>query len=261
MQHNWKSLQFTDTKTEYFSIGHLHSWIKLKKDEVWIAYRLSDNSNTQSYGPSQVPEDVEWTRWALKNDVSRLSVLPVLPDLPVMVYPEYPLKIAAGAKIRIFTRVALWVRIQTDEKEPVIICEMPTMFSSKTWFGSRYDGELCYSATTKTRRALSPDTYESHLINCAITIHNRSDKFLDFQSFCFRVGRLDVYSKENVLWSNETHIQFEGEDQLSEVVISSKPPAEADGGKLITEAREKSNRNIASRTFNKIIKEIGIMGR
>jgi len=261
MNDIWKNLDFESSKTANFHIGQLQCWIQIKRDEVWVAYQYTDKDIASPDDLSQPPENLEWARWALKNEVSSLSVVPVLPDLPVMVYPEYPLKIVADAKIRIFTRVALWVRIQTNEKKPVVICEIPTIIASKTWFGTRYDGELCYAATTKTRRVFSPDTYKPHLVNCAITIQNRSDKYLDFQSFCFRVGRLNVYRKGDELWSNETHILFEGEDQLSNVNISNDLPIEAKGGQLLTEARQKTNQNIATRTFHKIIKEIGTLAR
>jgi len=263
MSKIWQTITCENGKTHFFSIAQLQCWLKVYNDEVWITYVHDEDYLTKekdSMSP-EPPENISWARWALKKNVSQLQVVPVLADAPLMVHSEYALKIAAGARIRIYTRVPVWVRIQTAEKNPVVIHEIPSVINSKTWFGSRDEGEICYAMSTKARRKLPEETYKPYLINSAITIQNRSDEYLDFEKFCFRVEQLDVYQKEEQFWTNETHIVYRGADHISEVNISDKIPEEARGAKKITAARKKADKGLAKRTFYKLVNEIKTIGR
>ena len=261
MNNIWQTISCENDKTYNFSIAQLHCWFKVYDDEVWITYLHKNIGDENTKKLSVLPEDATWSRWAMKEHVKKLEIVPALADAPLMVHPEYAMNIAAGAKIRIFARVPVWVCIQTAEKDPVVIRDIPSVINSKTWFGSRYEGELCYAAATKARRKLPKDDIKPYLVNSAITIHNKSDQYLDFQKFCFRVEQLDIFYKDEQFWTNETQIIYKGEDKISEVNISTKLPEEAHGAKKITSARQKPDKNLARRTFYKLVNEIKTIGR
>lgn len=247
VQNIWGERKLKLGETELFSIGKLRLWILLKDADIWIGYQYAD-SEEQNF--SEPPEDLEWSRWALKNEIRRVKLQPVFPDKPLVVKSEYPLRISPGTKIDIFARIPIWVCIRIPSINYQLL-EIPIVKLSRTWFGDYMEGELCYHATTKARRSLSKVDPRPYLANCPITVSNKSDEDLNFDNFCYRVERLRMFQKENELWADETQIIYHGESLNSDVIMSGKLPEGISKDKLITEPRKKIQKSLATRTFKR----------
>jgi len=259
MEKVWGIHNFEDGILNYFSAGDMDFWIKIESGEIWLTHLYSSGSDSTS--GKNPPDEAVWTRWALKHDVNELKFVPSFPDYPLVIKPEYSMVVLPEARIQIFTRIASWVRIETAEKRPQLVTELPTAVYSKTWFGTPFQGELSYATTTKARRVLPAHTYKNHLINCGIQIQNKSDENLDFNKFCFRAEHLDIFEHAGTLWGNDTTIVYQGEEQLSDIKIDERMPDVARAGKKVATARKPENRGLASRTFHKIINELPLIGR
>ena len=254
----WGTISLADGQVKYTTIGALHYWLKSKNGEVWIAYGY-DAELPSPVSEEAPPEELTWSRWAGSGDASEVQVTPVFADKPLIVHSEYPLKVSPGAKIQIFSRIPVWVRIATAEDYQLV--EMPTVKLSRTWFGTPVEGELCYHATTMARRDLSDVDKKPHVVSCPIVIQNKSDEELDFEHFCFRVERLSMYEYEGDFWADETQIVYHGADLNSDVIMTGKLPQGLSKQHLLSKPRKKIQKSLATRTFKRIFEDTMSWGR
>jgi hypothetical protein len=256
----WGDRTLAENKVESIALGDLQLWMQYKDSEIRIAYRyIADRAKSENV-PADPPADIKWSRWAGKEDANTITLSPVFPDRPLVVQPEYPLRISPKAQIQVYSRIPLWVRISTTHDGYKLI-EVPTVRVSRTWFGTPLEGELCYHAATKARRSLSEINPRPYLISCPISIINKSSEGLDFENFCYRVERLSIFEHEGVLWADETQIFYNGEDLNSDIIMSGKLPGSVQQKDLLTEPRSKNPSSIATRTFKRLLEDTNFFGR
>lgn len=249
----WGNRSLAEGQVQYITIGDLHLWIKYRNEEVWIAHTYKDDVKRKPASDNP-PKQIEWTRWAHKNNAPKIEISPVYPDKPLVVHSEYNLKVSPETQIQIFSRIPIWVRVSLANNSYQLI-ELPTIKLSRTWFGAFTEGELCYHATTKARRDLSKVDKKPYLVSCPIKIVNKSDEELTFSNFCFRVERLSMFLHENELWADETQIIYQGEDLHSEVIMTGKLPEGITKKQLLTKPRKQAHKSLATRTFKRLFKD------
>lgn len=256
----WGSYSLSsDGKAHLYVLGDLRLWLKQKDEEIWIGHRYIGQGEEDSL--SEIPpKDMEWARWAPKEFTDSVKLMPVFPDLPLVINSEYPLRVIPGGSIQIFTRIPAWIRISIGKKDTVLT-ELPTVKLSRTWFGTPMEGELCYWATTKARRSLSNVERKPYLVSCPIQIVNKTEEDLDFEKFCFRIERLKIFSYEEELWSDETRIVYQGEEQHSDISMSGRLPKGMENARLISPPRKPMHRSLATRTFKKIFDDSFLFGK
>lgn len=258
---DWGSYQFENDKIKYLNTGHLHLWIRRRNDEVWIGHQYGEGSNDgRNFEDEKPPAELEWARWAPKDNPDTIKIMPVFPDLPMVISSEYPLKVASGSSITIYTRIPVWIRISAGKSAGTLI-ELPTIKLSRTWFGTPMEGELCYWSTTKARRSLEAVEKKQHLVSCPIVIANKTAEDLSFEKFCFRVERLKIFKYGDELWADETRITYQGEEQHSDITMSGKLPKGMEKGELINGPRKPIQKSLATRTFHKIFDDTFLFGR
>lgn len=245
----WGNRTLTEGEVQHVSVGELHLWFQYQNEEVWIAYLYNDELRRKA-DLDKPPKQVEWSRWAHKNNSTDITVSPVYPDMPLVVHSEYSLKVSPETQIQIYTRIPIWIRISLSNNGYQLI-ELPTIKLSRTWFGTPTEGELCYHAKTKARRSLSHVDKKPYLVSCPIKIINKSDEELTFSNFCFRVERLSMYLHENELWADETQIIYQGEDMHSDVIMTGKLPEGITKKQMLTHPRKRVQKSLATRTFKR----------
>lgn len=247
----WKNYPINEGQDPlHFNFKSLHVWIKKHEQEFWIAHEYATEDVTQ---PS-LDDETLWNRWAPKKDEQEVRLRPVFPTLPVIVSSEYPLKLAPGAKIKVYSRIPAFLEISLPKSDYVML-ELPITKLSRTWFGTTLEGELCYWLTSKTRRSLEMVESDPFLIQCPIQITNKSEAELIFDQFCYRVERLGVYLVDQYLWSDATNIVYQGEEQHSDITMTGKLPSEVGKGELLSKPRNPVSRSFATRTFKKLFDE------
>ncbi|NGP77974.1 DUF432 domain-containing protein [Balneolaceae bacterium YR4-1] len=246
-------------KADFFRLGDLRLWLKYKDEEIWIGHQYAGHADSKEALDSP-PEDLEWARWAPKEPGNTIKLMPVFPDLPLVVNSEYPLRVNPGASIQIFTRIPVWLRISIG-KNDTVLTELPSIKLSRTWFGTPIEGELCFWAITKARRSLSNVERKPHMVSCPIQITNKTEEDLNFDKFCFRVERLKLFVYNEELWSDETRIVYQGEEQYSDINMSGRLPKGMENAKLISPPRKPEHRSLATRTFKMIFDESFLFGK
>lgn len=244
----------------HLSLGSLNVWIKKRDEEYWIASNYEEDSPSDASAGEVKKEELDWSRWSHKSSDEDIKISPVFQDRPVVVGSEFPMKVAPGAKIQIFTRIPVWLQISLA-KSNYVLTEIPSVKLSRTWFGSREEGELCYWLTTKARRNLSEVEDKPYVINCPIWITNKASADLNFEKFCFRVERLGVYLAKGELWADETRIIYHGEELNSDITMTGKLPANFGKAEQLSEPRNPVSKSFATRTFKMLFDDTFISAR
>ena len=257
MASQWMNIKLKGGQEQSLRMGPVRVFLKKVANEIWVAHdypEADETSDTDAIG-----EKHDWSRWALKEDISEFCVQPCFPNRPIVVKPEYPFKVSKGASARIYSRVPVFVRITPKDYPDFMITEIPTVVLSNTWFGTFTEGELCYWVSTTARRELNPEMFEKHMAVCTMQIKNNSDDELKFENICLRVERLSLYIKDEILWADQTDITYQGNDKHCDIEMKGRQPEEAKGSKLLTKPRTPIQKSFATRTFQ-LFKEIPGIG-
>lgn len=245
----WNAIPLKEDMKYEKRIGTLYFRIEVEDNELWIGYQYEDDREENSANEEIIDEDLEWHRWSFATLPDSLRLKPYLPDKAMVVHSEYPQRLLPGDQARIFVGVPSTIRFESDRDREHPLLELSSERLSRTWFGDRVEGELCYWWSTRARRKVPEMKKEKTRIGCPVKIINKSDEELYFEKFCHRVTRLQVYLYEEGLWTEETEIAYKGEEDLSDVTVQGRLPREFKGAEKIAPAREEARRSLAVRTF------------
>jgi hypothetical protein len=238
-------------------IGPLDAWIKRSQADWYLTHeRQRDREKVQ---PRPVPlhpaqssarvERLTWTRWVAGEEGNRVQFLPVLPDRSVVIRPRYPLNVPRGKDVLFFVNIPIWVRILVGLPETVMLCELPTVVLSNTWFGDPITGELCYSLKTRAMRDLKAVENHAYMATCPVLIRNQAPSDLDFQRICIRVEHLSVYQGETRLWTNRVEVLFRGEELTGQITFNRNVPGFDEAAVPLCPAREPVEKSLLKRSF------------
>jgi Protein of unknown function (DUF432) len=255
----WGQHQIDTDVPQAWTIGPLRLWCKRVAKEIWVAFTHTEADAEEGDQPALLPENIDWSRWALAGEADEIRFVPLFPDRPVVVKPESAFRVTKEAQARIYVRVPLWVRVESAGDESVPLAEIPTAVLSNTWFGTFTSGELCYWISSGARMQIEPDHSRPYLAICPIQIINRAEEELHVEKFCLRVGRLSLFNHQGQLWADETRINFKGNHEASSIEVSGTAPPEADGAVLVSAPRETDTSGFAAKTFT-TLKDLSGLG-
>lgn len=197
-------------------------------------------------------DEPEWSRWAVPEDTTGVRLEPVFPDRALVVEPEQTFHLVRGARVRVYVRVPLWVSVGLPSPSGVGLTEIPTHILSDTWFGDFTEGELAYALPTSARRRVTPDVFAPHLAICPLSLGNDGVDQLEVEKLCLRVAHLSLFSRGPALWSDETRVRYQGEDEQSRIHISGDVPREAPDAVRVRPPRIPLARGFRARTFARL---------
>ena len=243
----WKSYEVQNDELYSWKIGDLKLWCKCATNEIQIAYRhFVINESENQIEP---PEDIVWSRWALKNNHPKIQLNPVFPDRSVVVKPESSFRIKINAQARIYVRVPIWLQINLIKQKPIHLIDIPTVILSNTWFGTFFEGELCYWISSGVRQQVEPDLTRPYSAVCPIQLINKSEEDLLVEKICLRVHNLSLFFDNVQLWSDEIKILYKGRNDISQIKATGTPPHESPMAVLLTAPRRPVKKSITAKTF------------
>jgi hypothetical protein len=253
----WDEFQIENGEMINWKIGSLYLWMEHRDEEYLISHAYSEEdthvlSSTQVKVPEDVPEDLSWNRYIVKDPSTKFQLMPALPDRAVVVSPEFPIKLAPNSDVVFYMSIPIWVQIIAGNKKKVLFIEIPSLVLSNTWFGDAMTGELCYALTTRALRKVEDHGELRHRIICPVRILNRGSEPLDFQSLCVHVEHLRVFCGAEHLWSNEVSIIYRGDEQPSEVRYEAYIPNYEKECVILSSERVASQKSIISKSFSLI---------
>lgn len=229
---------------------------KRSKNELWLSTNDRSTASTVPEANAALKEP-SWSRWVILNpdkfkasSPMVISVMPSYPDRPLIIRPEFPLRLIPEAELVVFMRIPVFVSVYDENaKTPRLLTQFPSIKLSNTWFGSMTEGELCYWLKTRARTVPELQAQNPYLCTCPIHIVNTSDEELLVDKLCLRLDTLSIYEADGRLWSDQMNIFYKGEEKFSNLAAAGKPPAQASDARLLRPPRKASSSNIAMRTF------------
>jgi hypothetical protein len=246
----------------YWRIGPLGFWVRRAELEWQVAeQRYDDEDLVVAAAKPAPPADAAWSRWASGAVNPPVRIKPLTPDRPVVVRPAQPFRILKGGTARIYIRIPVWVRVELAvENDPITLVDLPTVHLSNTWFGSLFEGSLCYWTETSARRRYEDVESRPHLAAAPMFVHNKVEEELPLEKVCLRTAGLGLYFGGGELWTSEVRVTNTGPGAPERIDISSGPPEEAREAELLSEPREKPRGGVLARTFNLISALPGLDG-
>lgn len=227
-------------------LGPLELHMKRAGEEIWLSCQRTEGP------PVTVNGEAEWSRWAVPEGTTGVRLDPVFPDRPLVVEPEQTFHLVRGARVRIYVRAPLWVSVGLPAPSKVALVQIPTHILSDTWFGDFTEGELAYALPTSARREITPEVFAPHLAICPLVLGNDASDQLEVKKLCLRVAHLSIFARGPELWSDETRVQYQGEDEESRLRITGKVPPEATEAVRVTPPRVPLARGFRARTFARL---------
>ena len=251
----WRPRQIKPGECLEAQLGPLQLWLRKCGDEIHIATQRKEYAEnlTEAGGfrvvSEQEPTGLDWGRWVCGDECREVLLTPVMPDRPVVVRPELPVKIPSGGKALFFVGIPIWIRISALNGKESRLCEEPSIDLSNIWFGDPMSGYLCYSLRSRARREIADTQAQPHRAVCPVTIRNASAEQVNVERFCVHVAHLGVYPGTSRLWTNGVQIAFKGEAEVSQLEYSETPPAYEDIGEVLSRPRTPAKTALLKRSF------------
>jgi len=241
-------------------IGNINIYAQYKELGIYLAVEKTDKIS-ESFNfvmlksNKNLPLECTWKRWILGYKPQHISFLPALPNRPVVIRPYIPTAIPPDRSAFFYIKIPLCIRVQIEGNSSPVLCEIPTVTMSNTWFGDVTAGELCYLLKAHLSNTLADIETNFHYAICPVTIKNTSKSELEFQRFCLHLEYLAIFQSKKNFWTNPVDINFQEEELLTHINISKSPPASLEIEGLICEPREKNHYNFVKKSFQ-FLKEI-----
>lgn len=250
----WKRRTLRPGQVLRWQIGPLDLIVQ-RTDKEWMLTHTAQagvEARSSVVESASMPEVADWRRWAAREMDRSLQMTPVTPDRPVIARPEDPFTILPGDDATFFISIPVWIRVSAGNGEMRMLCEVPSLTLSNTWFGTPTEGELCYGLRIHARRSVEELTERPYRAICPLHVRNPSEIPLEFLRLCLRMEHLGVYRGNRHLWTNEVRVRYRGADQRSEIEFGDGPPPYDGAGEPIGEARNPQERNLLVRTFENL---------
>ena len=252
----WKTKKNLDLDKHYRGqVGPLILWFLRQFDEIHIAVKclgdelVEDDVVSFASTDENQQEGLDWKRWVVGEKSNTISILPIMPDRPVVVRPEVPVKIPEGHEALFFVSIPVWVKIVVDNTKETVLCEEPSIILSNIWFGDPMSGELCYSLRSRARRQIVDSEAKPHKAICPVRIKNVAQSQLNVDRFCVNVEYLKIYKGQKQLWTNEVHITFQGEDAASKIDYLQKSPEYEAVDSILSDAKTKWKKTLMKKSL------------
>lgn len=235
--------------------GTLRLWARRENNEWHVTSdREANEGESLALGQGHPPPaTASWQRWAFKENQPVIRVAPAMPDNPVVIRPDAPIRIPPGNEVTFFVSIPVFLQIYLGPQKELFIHEEASAILSKTWFGDPTAGELCYASRTGASRNLDGIRRGRHRAISPILIKNNSRTELHFEKLCVRVAHVNIYRGARRLWTEEIQFNYRGENNSSEISFSKGPPAFEQILEVLTTAREPIPRgNLLRKSFGSL---------
>ncbi|MDW7679245.1 MAG: DUF432 domain-containing protein [bacterium] len=245
----WETVRIESGKLIKWRLGPLFIWCKKINEELRVAHRILESTNTEERTIQSTPKNIDWMRFTLHPKFDKIHLVPAFPDRPVVIQPETIFKLTRDTSAKIYVRVPLWIAIELIGVTKTTLIEIPSVTLSNTWFGSFFDGRLCYWITSGAQRVYRKKLSRPYLAVCPILLTNNSGEELSVERICLQVSGLSLFFDGEQLWSDDVSILYKGAERGSQIEATGKPPHEAAAAKLIGQPRQPQKKSFIAKTF------------
>lgn len=241
----WGSLDLPHGRTVQLDVGTLHLEVKRTPTEAWVR-------PSRPHADREVPEE-EWRRWSLPEDAG-LELRPAVPDRLLVVAHEYPFRLPAHRRARVYVRVPLFAQMvaRSPEIGEIVIADEPGIVLSDTWWGTWQEGELAYWLSTTARAQVTDDLFVPHAAMCPIHLENVSAEALPVDRFAVRAQHLSLFGHGRRIWTDDVRVRYQAAAEGSEIRFGGGAPEEAPDARMLAGPRIPLRRGLQARTFDRL---------
>jgi len=184
-----------------------------------------------------LPLNLDWKRWALEHEAKEVRFWPTFPDRPLVVKTRIPVIVPPLTNVELYVNFPIWLEVSVLQKSEYYALDtiVPSTLSN-TWYGTQYEGQLCYALRSRARRSLEDLTDEPLRAVCLFKISNHAEESLPVEKIRIDPAHLSLYQHKSRLWTNSITVTFKGKEEHSELNYEDSPPKELKNPTLVREA-------------------------
>ncbi len=247
-----KDISIPDGLDGHLAFGPLDLWIRRRPGEWHVASTQNHEVESRAtlWEEGAATEDLDWERWIVGGKSRAIVMRPLPPDRPVVLSPEMPVRLRPGQSTNFFIGIPLWVEVSAGTRDASeVLCDLPSIRLSNTWFGTPQEGELCYSMRTRAHRSPGDLLDRPHRCICPLQVRNSSQEVLSFERICVRCQHLHIYRGTERFWSNVVRLSYRGRQEWSRIVYGRTPPEESHAVEVVAQPRKRVGRGFNLQSF------------
>ncbi|MCY1722091.1 DUF432 domain-containing protein [Prolixibacteraceae bacterium Z1-6] len=237
----WGKVALQKNSTNEFLINNIRLQFNSKNDV--LAFKL--------VSPEEDMDEAAINRVVGKT--SEITLLPALPDLPLVLKPKTNLSILPATIFKFYVYLPVTFQIYTGTvKSENKIYEQAIENLSSTWFGEPNEGELCYALYTSFDTEINNEKKGNEFVICPIEITNNSKETLEVKRLAVRGVHLNIYANNELMISNKVKIEYNGFETLSDIQFAKSATTSIPNLKQIATARIPETHTVLKRSFQLI---------
>lgn len=208
-------------------IGPFRLWARATAHEWRLWSVASDDAMTEELAldleasDADLPADAVLTRVGLRSEAPVLSLLPALADRHVVVRPDIPVVVPAGARLELFVTTPVWITARAGAGGAPLL-DVPCQRLSDTWFGpNTLEGELAYAIRTAARLELADLPHRPHRAITRVEVVNGARDALLLDRLKVPVSGLGLYAAgASGLWTDYVTLERKPQEAEAEAEAS-----------------------------------------
>lgn len=214
----------------------------LLKDITGFAHNSIDESG--------MPVNSEWRNF-VANKTKMVTVLPVMPNRPLLLKPITDIYILPERNCTIYVLIPVWIQFfaGSSADSANLLFEEPSEDLSGTWFGDPDNGILSYYFFTQVFFNNSDLTAKGHQVICPINIYNDSNSQLKIERLLIQTEYLKIFTDGVALVSNELKVRYKGESDSGLISFGKHAPLFAKDSKLLANERIQPPEGLLRKSF------------
>lgn len=236
---HWLSIPLNENEAALWSAENLTIYAQRISGDWMLARDESDEARPEQQVRkiSSVPLGLDWKRWALNKRAKEIRFWPAFPDKPLVVKTRIPVIVPPKTSIELYINIPIWLEISVSQGEEYYPLDKvyPSRLSN-TWYGTLFEGQLCYAIKSRARRTLAYLDNESLRAACLFKINNQSENSLPVDKIRILPEHLGLYQTLDRLATSPITVNFRGNEQGSEISYEAGAPEFLKNGRLVREA-------------------------
>lgn len=245
LSSRWLTIKLAENEAAIWSVEKISVYAQRVVGDWMLAHSESNTPQTGRAATkiSSLPLDLNWKRWALEHEAKEVRFWPAFPDRALVVKTRIPVIVPPKTSVELFINLPIWLEVSVKQEDKYYTLEKiaPSKLSN-TWYGTHFEGELCYALKSRARRSLEDLSEDPLRAVCLFTIKNRSEVSLPVEKIRINPSHLSIYLAKRRLWTNSVSVTFEGGQEHSKLHYESEAPKTLSKAELIREADEGANR-------------------
>ena len=244
-QSHWLAINIAENEAAIWSVEDISVYAQRVTGDWMLARAASESIPIEQVARkiTWLPINLDWKRWALEHEAPEVRFCPAFPDRPLVVKTRIPVIVPPKTTVELYVNLPIWLEVSVSQGSKYYTLDTiaPTTLSN-TWYGTHFEGQLCYALKSRPRRSLEDLSEEPLRAVCLFKIRNSSKVSLPVEKIRIDPAHLSLYQSNRRLWTNCVTVTFKGDEEHSEIDYDDSAPRDLDEPTLIRESDRPSSK-------------------